>query len=230
MSKVFKRAGRSVGKLFGFRTGSGRSLSNPDTTAIDQQRAADEAKNRSRFAINKLFIKQGSPTNESVNAPLYDQRRQAAFDLNKGILDDEVSKTREQQKISMFDRGNIGGSADVLERSDITNTYQKGVAEIGSQADRLKNQWLADDESARLNLLAQVDSGMDEATAASNANAAIAAAARRAGADSMGRFVGNLFDTSGQAYQGWRQNQGQNAPIGQPMPSARDSWRRLFRR
>jgi hypothetical protein len=212
MAKVVKKIGRAIkkpiSKLFGGGSGSSPAA---DTTAITEQRLADEAKNRGRTSVNLLF---NDPEKKAAREAMYTQQRDAAFNLNKGFLDEDTGRQRQQQRFAALERGVLGGSNDIEQQSDIDRVYRQGVLDIGTRADQMRNDWRGNDEATRLNLLSMIDSGTDETTAIDSGLRQLDAARSRAAGDSMGRFIGNLFGDAGATYDRWRERQGADDATG----------------
>ncbi len=183
----------------------------PDNSAIEQQQQAEAQKQRTRDAINKIFQ---DPEQLAARRAQYDTQRQANFDLNKRYLDEDVDKTRRLQRFAALDRGVLGGSSDIDQQTEIDRGYQSGLLDAGQKADAMRKAWEQSDEKARLDLLGSVETGMDEKTAAENAQKALDRALGDSTAAAQGRTVGNLFSGAAEAYNQWRYNQGQQSAQG----------------
>ncbi len=208
---------KTVGKIIpipgtqAWRGLTGRNQA-PDNTAIEQQQQDEAQKTATRDAINRVFQ---DPEKLAARRAQYDQQRQANYDLNKQYLDEDVGNTRRLQRFAALDRGVLGGSSDLDQQAEIDRGYQAGLLDAGQKADAMRRAWEQSDEKARLDLLAGVETGMDEKTAAENAQRALDRALGDSTAAAQGRTVGNLFAGAADAYSQWRYNQGQRDATGQ---------------
>lgn len=161
-----------------------------------QQRVAD-ATNR----INAIF-------NQGNRQSLYDQQRQAVYDLNANDVNRQYSDAERANRFGLARSGLIGGSADIDSNADLTRRANEGLIKAAGIGDQAAADLQTSDERARQNLISMAQSGIDTGQAGQmalqqlDANTASAASARG------GATVGGLFDSLANAYLYGQQQQG----------------------
>lgn len=165
----------------------------PDTSSqIYQQQQLENQKTAARTQLNKVFG-YGDPTAMASRDRLYGTYTGAARDLNKKYLDEERKDAAEALSIQLARQGLGGSSTDIEQNSKINRAYNEGLVDIGNRTDEMQRSLKAQDEAARLQLLASIDQGMDSGTSLNLAHGKLNEGINSAISQSRGRFVGNQF-------------------------------------
>lgn len=210
-----QQASSDINRLFGIDTGTGTAA--PAIGDFTRQ-TGDESGASSTFdqagydravaAFNAA--QQGSSAeagaNRTARDKLYADTRAAGFDLNKTKLDQDRESSARQLKFALARSGLFGGSADVDQQALEQRAYDRGVLDIGTQADTGVSDLRSQDEQSRLGLISQINAGVDAGSALSSARDQLSINAQRADAAARGQTIGNLFNNIGLLYD--RQNQG----------------------
>lgn len=176
-----------------------------DKASKEAQAAEDERKRQiaaSMSAINQAYE---DPT-RAANIADYQSAVQAFLneDLSrqKGLAD-------RQTRFAMARNGMTGGSADVDANRALSEDYQRGVLEATRKASGAAAGLRSQDMTARNNLIALAQSGMDATTAAQQAAEGIRVNLANAKADMNQQAIGGLFSKYADLYKASQERKGQ---------------------
>lgn len=166
---------------------------------------------------------------EQVPDPNYLKTLQDTAAANKAAIDKTYGTTRddilnyfknqlnEQRDVAnrnvsqqLAQAGLTGGSAQTDVNADLSRTYNDALLGYTNTADTSVNNLKSSDEQARLNLISQITSGMDSASAAAAASAALKNNADLAASSATQAGVGNIFGNFGNLYNASQVGAGQN--------------------
>jgi len=157
--------------------------------------------------------------------PLYDTATK-----NKAAIDASLSSTRENilkyfknqlnQQSDVANRdvsqrlaqaGLTGGSHQIDTNADLSRTYNDALLGYTNTADTSVNNLKSSDEQARSNLISQITSGADQASAVAAANSALANNAALASSSATQGGIGNVFGNFGSLYNTSQDTAAKNA-------------------
>jgi len=149
---------------------------------------------------------------ESIfNSPQRQQEIQQYIDAQRGLLQSDLNRTKDEQdrqlKFALARGGLAGGSVDIDKNQNLAEMYVRGLIEAERKAQGAGATLQADDQAAKHSLFAQVASGLDATTASQNAAQALRTNVALARTDAN---VG-AFDTLFGNLSGWYENTRQAA-------------------
>ena len=150
----------------------------------------------------------GRDRNKKLREDLYAGNRNAVLDVNTNKLDRDLSNSERQLKFALGRTGLFAGSEDIAQHGKQREAYDSGVLQSTSLADQSAAGFRGADERTRLDIINQVESGVDAGTAIQNAQRGLELSAQSADANSKGNLIGNVFDDAGLIYQNYNRNQG----------------------
>ena len=130
------------------------------------------------------------------------------MDVNTNKLDRDLSESERQLKFALGRTGLFAGSEDIAQRGKQREAYNTGVLQSTSLADQAAAGFRGSDERTRLDVISQIESGIDSGTALNNAQRGLELSAQNADANAKGNIIGNVFDDAGLIYQNYNRNQG----------------------
>ena len=146
--------------------------------------------------------------NKGLREDLYAGNRDAVLDVNTIKLDRDLSNSERQLKFALGRSGLFAGSEDIAQRGKQREAYDTGVLQSTSLADQSAAGFRGADERTRLDVISQIESGIDSGTALNNAQRGLELSAQNADANAKGNIIGNVFDDAGLIYQNYNRNQG----------------------
>lgn len=207
------KASADINRMFGDDQGTGTPAPqhfNPFHASPDSNYGrAEEQYYQGRLAdYNRATAASGTEAaaNKIAREKLYTDTRGASFDLNKTKLDQDREASSRELKFALARSGLFGGSADVDQHALEQRAYDRGILDVGTMADTGVADLRSADEGSRMNLLAQVNAGVDAGSALSGARDALSINADRANAAARSNAIANLFNNIGLLQD--RQNQG----------------------
>lgn len=138
--------------------------------------------------------------NADARESLYGTTTTDIINYLRSQFDEYHADANEEAKYSLARRGLTGGQADINLRNKIMETFDRGVLDITNQADSAVAGLRAADEDARMNLLAQIQNGMDSSTAVSSASGMLKNNVDVARSDAMSQQVANIFNEIDELY------------------------------
>ena len=150
--------------------------------------------------------------NKSGMEKLFSDTRTNAYTAGKRRVDEQKNDAGRNLRFELFARGMNGGSTDIDQNALLGRTYTQGLTDLGAKADATATQLRGDNETARLQLLQSIDSGMDQSSALSSALGQMRVNSDRAASDATGTAIGDLFGSGALIYNQNKVAQGkQNA-------------------
>jgi hypothetical protein len=159
-------------------------------------------------------------TNATARDAIYQDTRNASYDLNKIKLDDNLAESARQLKFTLARSGLFGGSVDVDQRAKQQKIYDQGALDMTNLADSKVADLRSADEKAKLGLLSNIDAGMDAGSSMSAARDSLSTNAAQANAAARGETLNNLFQNAGLIYDAGN--------IGQGVANARQKYASQF--
>lgn len=131
---------------------------------------------------------------------LYQEQRQAVFDLNKRDVDRQAEEAERANRFALARSGLMGGSVNIDSVADINRRTNEGLLKAGGLADAAQAELKQADEQTRANLISMAQSGIDTGSAAKLAMEGLKANAQTAQGQRAGATIGDLFNDMSQAY------------------------------
>lgn len=188
--------------LFGSRRQSEAEKADEESRAKENEMEA--RRHHAIDAVNRIFgfgSDAESQANKRGRELEYQKAAGATFGVNKDKLDRDLTKSERQLRFALARSGLFGGSADIDEHGEQQNAYDQGILQSRNLADTSAAKLRAADESAHLNMLNQINSGMDEATTLNNAGTELRNNIDQASANAQGQLLSNVFDNAALMYQ-----------------------------
>lgn len=217
-------ATRDINKLFGIYSdpiddGTGpkqsdftRQISTGDegSSTVFDQAAYDAAlaDRNARVAASDSTFHSEADANKAARDAMYSKEGGAVFDLNKNKLDEDLSDSKRKLNFALARTGLFGGSEDIAQHDKQQKVYDKGILDARNLADQKSADFQGQDETARLNIINQIQSGIDSGTALENARKGMEVNAAKAAANTNSQIIGNAFDDAGLMYGLQQQNAG----------------------
>lgn len=164
-------------------------------------------------AIKGMFADRSAEVlkNKESLEKLYAGNRDTVFDFNKIKLDKDLGDSKRELGFTLARSGLFGGSEDIRNKDLQNETYDKGVLTAKNMADQASADFRGRDESTRLDIINQIQSGADSSTAMQNALRGLQINAGKADASAKGSVIGNVFDDAGLIYSRDQQARGVEA-------------------
>lgn len=180
-----------------------------DGYAEEQRRREEERERQMKAAtdkINELFgvtdgyqygdprLRQVAGQNALERKQLYNQTREDILNYFRNELDRQRQLAMDDLAVSLARRGVSGGSADLAGNAKLSEFYNKNLTDLTNRADLSVADLRAADEKARLNLINNIRSGMDQESAVAGATEALKTNIDRARESALSQQLGNMFD------------------------------------
>lgn len=133
-------------------------------------------------------------------AQLYDEQKQAVYDVNKRDVDRQYKDAERATRFGLARAGLLGGQEDVDANARLQERTNEGLMQSTGLADKAAADLKLQDERTRQSLISMAQSGIDTGTAQTMALRGLDAAAQGAMASRNDAMVGNLFGDLSQAY------------------------------
>lgn len=144
-------------------------------------------------AINQIF-------NNNNRQGLYDQQKQAVYDLNKNQLDDNYNQAERTNRFALARNGLTGGSADIDAQADLSKRYAKGLVEAEGLGQAAAADLQQADETAKSNLISLAEAGLDSGSAANQASSALNNNYQAALGNRSAATIADYFNNMSQLY------------------------------
>lgn len=164
---------------------------------------SDEARNK-----DNLQRRQFASDNRSKREAAYDENTKNVFEFNKSNIDRDNEEASRNLRFELARSGLFGGSVDADENQKKNLAYDRGILQARSLADQSTSNFRSADERARLDIINQIQSGVDSSSAIDSAQRSLDLAAQNANADARGNAIGNVFNDAGLLYQNRQQQSG----------------------
>lgn len=172
------------------------------------QMQADEEARKAEVAKQIGVINGIMDSNRSSG--IYDQARQAVFDLDKFSLDEQRTKTERASRFALARQGLSGGSQEVDRNKALQDVYNQGLLQADQRANKLKADWMSSDEDLRNSLIKQVTAD-PQALNAEATQAQLSAAAESRKNSGIDSSLADLFSRFENAYALSRYSSGVNS-------------------
>lgn len=178
--------------------------------------AWDTDKINKAIANGELFTGVETVKPENKREKLYDEQRQAVYDINAKDVNRQYGDAEKANRFGLARNGLMGGSADVDSNARLQEMTNEGLVKAGGIADNASSSLRSADESARQSLIAMAQSGIDTGSAQQMALKQLESSSQKAQGERSGASIGNLFGGLSQAYLRGNTNQiaAQNAVNG----------------
>lgn len=123
-------------------------------------------------------------------------------------LDRQNARSSRELKFALARDGLTMGSADVDRNRDLAENYLRGGIEVQRRANAAGNSLRQADQSAKQNLFALAQSGLDMTTAVRQASQSMQANLAGAKADALQSGLGDVFSGLGDVYKRSRERKG----------------------
>ena len=162
--------------------------------------AWDMDKINKAIANGELFTGVETVQPENKREKLYDEQRQAVYDINSRDVNRQYGDAEKANRFGLARNGLMGGSADVDSNARLQEMTNEGLVKAGGIADNAAANLRASDESARQSLISMAQSGIDTGTAQQMAQQQLESSSQKAQGERSGASIGNLFGGLSQAY------------------------------
>lgn len=201
-------------KKFNVNSSSGNAFNQIVGNIVDQvgqtsgsASAWDMDKINKAIANGELFTGVETVKPENKREKLYDEQRQAVYDINAKDVNRQYGDAEKANRFGLARNGLMGGSADVDSNARLQEMTNEGLVKAGGIADNASSALRSADESARQSLIAMAQSGIDTGTAQQMAQQQLESTSQRAQGERSGASIGNLFGGLSQAYLRGNTNQ-----------------------
>lgn len=143
--------------------------------------------------------------NRLAREALYEKTRTDTLGLLQADIDEQELAARRGTKFNLARRGLTGGSADVDLFAELGRKRDDAVRKAVNAAEGAATGFRASDEQARMNIIGQIASGLDAATAAENARRSMDASAAAASGASKGAAIAGAFGGVGDIWASARE-------------------------
>lgn len=164
------------------------------------QQGIDKNAVQQAIAGGKLFTGVETITPTQTRQQLYDQQKQAVFDINKLDVDKQFKDAERATRFGLARSGLAGGSEDVDANARLLERNNEGLIRATGLGDQAAADLKTADERSRQSLISMAQSGIDTGTAQGMALRNLDANAQTAAGNRAGATIGNLFGDLGQAY------------------------------
>lgn len=174
--------------------------------AYDQK--MDEARRASEYAPVWDELTRTSAANSTARGSMYEKNRTDVYDFNKSKLNEDFAKSDRELRFALARAGLSGGSVDIDDNDKQNLAYDKGALTARSMGDEAAAKFRTADEASRLDIINQIQSGVDSGAAISSAQRGLELSADRANASARGNAIGNVFADIGLLYDVRNRDQG----------------------
>jgi hypothetical protein len=127
----------------------------------EERRRQEEARVASAVSqINNIFGV-GNPDAMAEREALYGTVKEDAVKKAMTDLDKDKEKAARELNFMLARQGLSGGSADVDQNRQLTDTYQQGILKAANIGDSTANNMRSSDDKTRVNLVNNIRSGLD---------------------------------------------------------------------
>lgn len=161
--------------------------------AVRSAVARDEANAYAPIAAIPRYSDVQINANKTAREKLYADTGQAVRDYFTDDLNRQRDVASRNTRYSLARSGLSGGSVDADKRADLDSTYDRGLLEVSNRALDAEGRARSADESTRLNLINQIQSGLSGGDAVESAGRQLEANLRDAQATSRANQLGDLF-------------------------------------
>jgi hypothetical protein len=122
--------------------------------------------------------------------------RDDTFNLFLPELNDQRDDAKRASKFQLARQGLLGGRAQVDNKAEITDRFNRGVNDISQRAIAAENEARAARQRSKAGLIARAQSGEDITGLLADAQGSLAAAAAQGRSSQAGRPLGSFFDNA----------------------------------
>ena len=160
-------------------------------------------------ALNKgqLYTGVETVTPENPRERLYNEQRQAVYDINAKSVYDQYEDAERNNRFGLARNGLLGGSADVDSNARLQERTNEGLVQAQALGEQEASKLRTADEQSKASLIAMAQSGIDTGTAQQMAAQQLSSNAQTALGARGGSALDNLFNSLGQAYLTNKMNQ-----------------------
>ncbi len=160
-------------------------------------------------ALNKgqLYTGVETVTPENPRERLYNDQRQAVYDINAKSVYDQYEDAERNNRFGLARNGLLGGSADVDSNARLQERTNEGLVQAQALGEQEASKLRTADEQSKASLIAMAQSGIDTGTAQQMAAQQLSSNAQTALGARGGSALDNLFNSLGQAYLTNKMNQ-----------------------
>ena len=203
-------ATRDVNRIFGIDSGAATDRPGPAKGGDDSR---GQQWDRERAAEQEVLAK-----NKAGREAMYEKNKDDVFDFNKSELDEDFAKSDRELRFALARAGLSGGSVEVDDKDKQNLAYDKGILTSKSYGEDAAAKFRGADENARLDVINQIQSGVDSGSAISSAQRGLDISADKADAAIRGQALGDVFADAGLLYNKNQRDQG--------TIDARNTWNR----
>ena len=176
-------------------------------SSYDKMRADEEAR---KAEVAKQISVINGIMDSNRSSGIYDQARQAVFDLDKFSLDEQRTNTERASRFALARQGLSGGSQEVDRNKALQDVYNQGLLQADQRANKLKADWMSSDEDLRNSLIKQVTAD-PQALNAEATQAQLSAAAESRKNSGIDSSLADLFSKFENVYALSRYSSGVNS-------------------
>lgn len=108
-------------------------------------------------------------------------------------LDEQYGTNRRELKFELSRRGQLGGSDDIDQNSELRRLYQKGTVRVGNLGNQARQDAIARDEQTRLNAIRDINADIEGGSVIQSALSQQALNANAASDYAQGQALGDQF-------------------------------------
>lgn len=156
--------------------------------------ANDKAAAANSRAGREAAYKATTASNKSARNADYDRVRNDVSSFHTDRMNQDAEKVARKLKFALLGSGNWGGSGELDAKKDFNETRNRGVMDVANLANSASTGVRQSDNDKLVSLIAAVNAGMEDESAASAASSHTQTAAQRAIEQARGASFANLFD------------------------------------
>lgn len=195
-----------------------------DTPRRESRPEVTAAIMRSQLDSIPTYDTDGYTKRAAVNAKKISGQYDTTKDDIIAYLTEDLNRQRDEaaqnMKISLAQRGLVGGQASIDSGADLLSAYNKGNLDITNRADSAVSDLKSRDDTARRNLIAQVTNGMDSSAALSAATRQMTNNVNSVRDAQMSQALGSIFSDFAEKYNFSQYTKGQQQAKSGPPVSA----------
>jgi hypothetical protein len=162
--------------------------------AVDFQKEKESAKPRREDFTTTSSI--SLPSRGADPNAAFARVRDDTFNLFLPELNDQRDKAKRSSKFQLARQGLLGGRAQVDNKAEITDRFNRGVNDISQRAIAAENEARAARQRTKAGLIARAQAGEDITGLLADAQGSLAAAAAQGRSSQAGRPLGSFFDNA----------------------------------
>ncbi len=162
----------------------------------DQQRDLEQTKGRTRPKREDFTTRIDLPARGADPNAAFARVREDTFNLFLPELNQQRDDARRASKFQLARQGLLGGRAQIDNKAEITDRFNRGVNDISQRAIAAENEARAARQRTKAGLIARAQAGEDITGLLADAQNSLASAIAQGKSSQAGRPLGSFFDNA----------------------------------